>query len=58
MRHSLALGAVLLGLAVVPQTGAAQSAPYEGKTITIVVGFKAGGGYDRTARILARHLPK
>jgi len=45
-------------LAVVPQTGAAQSAPYEGKTITIVVGFKAGGGYDRTARILARHLPK
>jgi tripartite-type tricarboxylate transporter receptor subunit TctC len=58
MRHPLALGAVLLGLAVVPQTGAAQSAPYEGKTITIVVGFKAGGGYDRTARILARHLPK
>ena len=58
MRHPLALGALLLGLAVVPQTGAAQSAPYEGKTITIVVGFKAGGGYDRTARILARHLPK
>jgi len=42
----------------VPLTGAAQSSPYEGKTVTIVVGFKAGGGYDRTARILARHLPK
>jgi tripartite-type tricarboxylate transporter receptor subunit TctC len=58
MRHPLALGAVLLGLAIVPQMGAAQSSPYEGKTISIVVGFKAGGGYDRTARILARHLPK
>jgi tripartite-type tricarboxylate transporter receptor subunit TctC len=58
MRHTLALGAALLGLAVVPLTGAAQSPHFEGKTVTIVVGFKAGGGYDRTARILARHLPK
>jgi tripartite-type tricarboxylate transporter receptor subunit TctC len=38
---------------------AADAAPfYEGKTITIVVGYKPGGGYDRTARLLARHLPK
>jgi tripartite-type tricarboxylate transporter receptor subunit TctC len=58
MRHPLMLGAALLGLAAVPQVGAAQPSPYEGKTVTIVVGFKAGGGYDRTARILARHLPK
>jgi tripartite-type tricarboxylate transporter receptor subunit TctC len=36
----------------------AQGSPYEGKTITIVVGFKTGGGYDATARLLARHLPK
>jgi tripartite-type tricarboxylate transporter receptor subunit TctC len=31
---------------------------YSGKTITIVVGYKPGGGYDRTARLLARYLPK
>jgi tripartite-type tricarboxylate transporter receptor subunit TctC len=31
---------------------------YAGKTITIVVGYKPGGGYDRTARMLARYLPK
>jgi tripartite-type tricarboxylate transporter receptor subunit TctC len=31
---------------------------YEGKTVTILVGYKPGGGYDRTARILARHLGK
>lgn len=34
------------------------AAPYfEGKAIKIVVGFGPGGGYDRTARILAKYLP-
>jgi tripartite-type tricarboxylate transporter receptor subunit TctC len=55
MRKALALIAGLALLGVAPQASLAQ---YEGKTITIVVGFKTGGGYDRTARILARHLPK
>src|SRR5688572_23505809 len=55
MRKAIALIAGLALLAGAPQAGLAQ---YEGKTITIVVGFKTGGGYDRTARILARHLPK
>src|SRR3990172_6520160 len=31
---------------------------YEGKTLTIVVGYKPGGGYDRYARLIAKHLPK
>ena len=31
---------------------------FAGKTVTIIVGYKAGGGYDATARLLARHLPK
>ncbi|MFB3886313.1 MAG: tripartite tricarboxylate transporter substrate-binding protein [Thermodesulfobacteriota bacterium] len=35
------------------------SAPYyEGKVIKMVVGSPPGGGNDRTARLLARHLPK
>ncbi|MGH8641556.1 MAG: Bug family tripartite tricarboxylate transporter substrate binding protein [Burkholderiales bacterium] len=58
MKPTLLLMAMLALAAVSPRDGAAQSSTYEGKTITIVVGFKAGGGYDRTARILARHLPK
>jgi len=31
---------------------------YEGKTITIIVGYKPGGGYDRYARLIGQHLPK
>jgi tripartite-type tricarboxylate transporter receptor subunit TctC len=31
---------------------------YESKTITIVVGYKPGGGYDRYARLFAKHLTK
>lgn len=31
----------------------ARTSPYAGKTITIVVGYKPGGGYDATARLLA-----
>ncbi len=58
MKTKLACIAMCAVFAAVPASGGAQTSPYEGKTITIVVGFKTGGGYDRTARILARHLPK
>jgi tripartite-type tricarboxylate transporter receptor subunit TctC len=30
---------------------------YQGKVITLIVGFSAGGGYDRMFRLVARHLP-
>ena len=39
-------------------SGAAFAQDYAGKTVTIVVGYKTGGGYDKVARVLARHLPK
>jgi tripartite-type tricarboxylate transporter receptor subunit TctC len=52
--------AVLITLAL-PQEGNAASADqdfYKGKTIRIIVGFAAGGGFDAYARILARHMPR
>src|SRR6266568_1240944 len=29
---------------------------YQGKTLTVIVGFAPGGGVDTTARVVARHL--
>jgi tripartite-type tricarboxylate transporter receptor subunit TctC len=46
----------LLGTAVLPAH--AQSDFYRGRTITLAVGYSAGGGYDQYARLLARHLPR
>jgi tripartite-type tricarboxylate transporter receptor subunit TctC len=37
---------------------AAQSNFYEGKSIRIIVGLAAGGGYDVYARVIARHIGK
>jgi tripartite-type tricarboxylate transporter receptor subunit TctC len=48
--------ALFLLAALLPGVAGAQY--YAGKTVTIVVGYKTGGGYDATARVLARHLPK
>ncbi len=36
----------------------AQEPSFDGKTIRIVVGFSAGGGFDAYARAIARHLGK
>ncbi|HEX6175686.1 MAG TPA: tripartite tricarboxylate transporter substrate-binding protein [Candidatus Binatia bacterium] len=45
---------LLLLFANAPSYGAS----YGGKTITIVVGYKPGGGYDRYARLIGKYLPK
>lgn len=36
----------------------AQESFYKGKTIRIIVGLSAGGGYDRAARIISRYMGK
>lgn len=50
----------LLASAVSVGSGHAEDAApfYKGKTITIVVGTSAGGGYDSYARLLGRYLGK
>jgi tripartite-type tricarboxylate transporter receptor subunit TctC len=54
MFAALALAAPVV-LAASP-AAAQQDDFYKGKTITIVVGYSPGGGYDWYARTLARHL--
>ncbi len=48
---------LLIPLSLVPSVSA-QAPFYQGKTLTIVVGFLVGDGYDIWARILAAHIPK
>lgn len=50
----VAFAAALFGTAA--QHAAAQDSFYKGKTVTLVVGYSAGGGYDQYARLVARHL--
>ena len=50
----VAFAAAFFGAAI--QHAAAQDSFYKGKTVTLVVGYSAGGGYDQYARLVARHL--
>jgi tripartite-type tricarboxylate transporter receptor subunit TctC len=57
------LAAALISAAVmVSVAGPAAAQPagdfYKGKTVTLYIGYGAGGGYDLYSRLLARHLGK
>jgi len=54
------IGPILLALALFASNAAAAEPAnfYQGKTVRIIVGLAAGGGYDLYARTLARHLGK
>jgi tripartite-type tricarboxylate transporter receptor subunit TctC len=60
MRWSAKLLAALFGLLLIAtvKQAFAQANFYEGKTIRLVVGFSAGGGYDAYTRTIARHFGK
>jgi len=58
-RETLYLLTVFFVLIALISPGKLLSAPYyEGKRMTIIVGYGPGGGYDRMARLMAKHLPK
>ena len=59
-----ALLSLIAGAGVARQTWAAAAADdklaefYRGKSVRIIVGFSAGGGYDAYSRLIGRHLQK
>lgn len=61
MNKSFACAVTLLVIwlyhAIEASTAAGQEF-YKGKTVRIVVGFAAGGGFDTYARVIARHMGK
>ena len=50
--------AAVFVMALIPNVTLGATPFYEGKTIRVMVGVSAGGGFDNEARILARHMPK
>jgi len=55
-RVKLFLVSIFCAALVAPAYGAAPY--YEGKTIKLIVGFSAGGGFDTYSRLIGRHLSK
>lgn len=60
MRSGLRIAGGVLVLCTLALPGRADNDDefYRGKTISIIVGFAAGGGYDNYARLQSRHLPR
>jgi len=58
-RCSAAVGFVIAAALAVSGSGRAQGAVeafYKGRQLSLIVGYGPGGGYDLTARLLARHI--
>jgi tripartite-type tricarboxylate transporter receptor subunit TctC len=49
---------IIVGVVMLASAGLAAAPFYEGKTMRIIVGYSAGGGYDTYARVLSRHMGK
>lgn len=60
MKRKISSALIVVGFTLVAAIGpaSAQELLYKDKTIRIIVGFAAGGGYDTYARLIARHLSK
>src|SRR5918995_1471194 len=56
MRPHLHRRSILAGLAAVAAPSIARAQAFEGKTVTMIVPFPAGGGTDVVARVLADRL--
>jgi len=55
---TLALASWFVAAVLCPAAAYAQEGYYKGKTIRIIVGASAGGGYDTYSRTIARHIGK
>ena len=55
-RHAVSCRLLLAALVALSVAPARAQTPYEGKTITIITSTGAGGVYDLTARVIARHM--
>ena len=54
----LLVAAAFVALAIGAPEAQSATSFYEGKSIRIIVGGSAGGGYDTYSRVIARHMGK
>ncbi|HEY8580668.1 MAG TPA: hypothetical protein VIL72_12325 [Beijerinckiaceae bacterium] len=54
--HALACAGLAVATLATPAAAQDVAGFYKGKTITLLIGFPPGGGYDANARVLARHM--
>lgn len=52
------VAAIVVGFVLASSIAVSAAPFYEGKTIRIIVGYSAGGGYDTYARVVSRHMGK
>jgi len=50
--------AALAALAIAPAHADSVEDFYKGKTVSLVIGYSVGGGYDLYGRLVARHMAK
>ncbi len=55
LKSAIPLAVMSLLLGVIPATGESGE-PFTGKTVSVIVGFGSGGGYDMWGRLVARHI--
>ncbi len=55
LKSAIPLAVMSLLLGVIPATGESGE-PFAGKTVSVIVGFGSGGGYDMWGRLVARHI--
>ena len=53
---SLVAAAIVVSTAAIPSNADDVAAFYKGKTISAIIGYPPGGGYDVYMRALARHI--
>ena len=58
MKKAITVLACGLALASPAMAQTAEHSFFAGKTITLLIGYAAGGTYDATARLVARHMPR
>lgn len=57
-RASILAAAIVAALTAQPALGADTEDFYKGKTVSLLIGYSVGGGYDTYGRLVARHLGK